>query len=294
MPRGPPAAGFSLMYPPSTSNPATPAVPPVRVGRLVPAVGVAPRAQPDRDQLRQFLREVQLPLAAIQAMLELAEAPTLPLATRMALRAAGNHADHLLDLVGDYVELDRLEAESVTPRPVVVELQPWIDGCLATQRHKTARSGNELRSQHRSFLPSRVEFDAALAARAIDAVLRVAVLRALPGHVDVRIAYTHDRNTPAHSELQIEIATRGGGFDEIESGYVFLPFSVRDGSSRPLLGLGNAQRLCTLLGGYLRVQSDGPAAASYKLSMRARPCPGAVWVDPLGDGEQPQATVWPV
>lgn len=282
------------MHLPPQTDLVGPAAPPLRVGRLVPAVGVAPRSQPDRAQLRQFLREAQLPLAAIQAMLELAESPTLPVATRMALRAAGNHADYLLDLVGDYVELDRLEAESVTPRPTAVELQPWIDGCLATQRHKVGRMGNELRPLHRSFLPSRVEMDTALASRAIDAVLRVAMLRALPGQIDVRIAYAHDRNLPANSVLQIEIATRGGGYDEIECGYVFLPFSVRDAASRPLLGLGNAQRLCTLLGGDLCVDSPGPAAVSYTLSMRARPCSGAVWVDPLADGEHTQSPVWPV
>ena len=94
---------------------------PVRVGRLTPLVGVEPREHPDRAQVRQLLREMQLPLAAVQAMLELAVDAPLPEPTQLALRAAQNHTDYVLDLVADFVELDRLQADAVAPKPEAVD-----------------------------------------------------------------------------------------------------------------------------------------------------------------------------
>ncbi|MBL8754180.1 MAG: HAMP domain-containing histidine kinase [Planctomycetes bacterium] len=253
---------------------------PKRVGRLVPEPGIAPRPHPDRSQLRQFLRELRLPLSAVQTMLELADVPELPSAVLLALRTAANQTDYLLDLVADYAEIDRLEADGVPARPERLELLHWLDTVLAT-RTTGDEAANPVRLQHRSFLPSHVDFDGTLAARAIDAVLRVAVQRALPGPIQLRVAYVHDRARPGAGRLVLEFLTRGGGFNEIERGYLYTAFAVRDAASRPLLGLGIAQRLCTLLGGELRVASPGLSACSYQLSFEAHPSQDAHWVDPL-------------
>jgi signal transduction histidine kinase len=259
---------------------------------LVAAAAVPAPSAPDRVLLRQFLRELRLPLAAIQSLLELAQ-DGAPESVQLAVRAAANHADHLLDFVADYQEHERLGAESGGPRPERVELVRWLDACLATQRHELRGSGVELKLQHRSFLPSHADLDGALAARAIDAVLRVATQRALPGPVDVRVAYAFDRRVVTKARLTLAITTRGGGFGDLEQGYVFEPFAVRDAIARPLLGLGVAQRLCQLLGGDVRVASPGPSACTYELSLHAPPCADARWTDPTGGSEQPFGAVFP-
>jgi len=41
-----------------------------RFGRLVPLEGIAVRPHPERAQVRQFLHELQLPLAAQQGLLD--------------------------------------------------------------------------------------------------------------------------------------------------------------------------------------------------------------------------------
>ncbi len=266
--------------------------PPARADHPAPVAAPEPAAHPDRGMLRQFLRELRLPLAAVQTMLELATDGT-PDAVQLAVRAAANHTDYLLDLVADYHELDRLGAEGVTAQPERVEPDRWIDACLAVQRHKSAQTGIELRVQHRSFLPSHVDLDGTLAARAVDAVLRVATQRALPGPVEVRVGYAFDPQAPAHARLLFDVVTRGGGFADLEQGYVFTPFAVRDASARPLLGLGNAHRLCRLLGGELRVSSPGPSVCTYALTFLAPPCGDARWVDPVAGDEQRFGAVRP-
>ncbi len=253
----------------------------VRVGRLVPETGIPLRPYPDRAQLRQFLRELRLPLCAVQTMLELADAPELPGSTQLAIKAAANQTDYVLDLIADYVEIDRLEADAVGVAPERTDLLQWLEACIQSRAYGTEAIGSPLRLQHRSFLPSHVDVDGPLAGRALDAVLRTAAQRAVPGPIQVRVAYAHDRSRPGATRLTLEVVTRGGGFNEIERGYVFTPFAVRDGASRPLLGLGIAQRLCTLLGGELRVTSPGLSSCSYQLSLVAPPSPDAHWIDPM-------------
>ncbi|MCU0862580.1 MAG: hypothetical protein MUC36_02200 [Planctomycetes bacterium] len=265
----------------SSDRPAPGGRPAARIGRLVPVTGITPRPHPDRGQLMQFLDELRLPLAAVQTMLEVAEMPDLPESVQLALCAAASHNDSLLELVADYAELGRLEADLVTPVAQRVALPAWLEGQLQAQQPTATWLGLELRLQHRSFLPSQVEFDAPLLARALDAVLHVAMHRALPGPLDVRVSYLHGRGLPGPSRLRIDIGTRGGGYTEVEQGYACAPFAVRDGACRPLLGLTIAQRLCTLLQGELRVESPGLSACNYRLEVAALPTIDARWVDPL-------------
>lgn len=241
----------------------------------------------------QFLDEVRLPLAAVQTMLELADLPELPESVQLALSAAVSHNANLLDLVADYAELNRLEADQVKPAPKQVPLTAWLEGRVLAHQSMAAWLGLELRLQHRSFLPSHVEFDPQLAARALDAVLHVAMHRALPGPLDVRISYRHGRALAGPSRLCVDIGTRGGGYTEVERGYVCAPFAVRDGASRPLLGLSIAQRLCMLLDGELRVDSPGLSACNYGIEIAATPTPDARWVDPLAPHRRSLGPVTP-
>ena len=256
--------------------------PPVRVGRLLPLDGVALRPHPDGVLLRQFLHELDLQLAATETMHELADVPNLPASVQMAMRAAASHVTHLAHLVADFAQYGRLEADTVRPRPLRTALSPWLDAQISAMRPAAERLGIVLEVVHRSFLPSHVELDTEMAADALAAVLRVALHRAHPGVMHVRTSYQHGQAAPVQSRLVLDITSRGGGFAEVDQGYVFTPFAVRDGASRPLLGLAIAQRLCQLLGGELRVESPGLSACTYEVVIAAAPSADAAWTDPMG------------
>ena len=264
-----------------------------RVGRLVPLSGIPTSQHPDRGQLQQFLRELRLPLAASRSLLDLVEFDALPPAAQMAMHAVVDHYEYLLDLVGDFAEFGQLEADLVPSAPARTALGAWIDGCQRNARQLATTAGHELRVVHRSFLPTHVQVDAGLLQRAVLAVLRVALVRALGGTCEVRIAYLHGRAHAGPGRLQIEIVTAGGGFDELEQGYVFAPFVVRDGAARPRLGLSIAHRLCQLLGGELRLDSPGRSACCYRLEVPAAATADAQWFDPLGGAARMLGPVCP-
>lgn len=260
------------------------APPAARVGRLTPLHGVALRSHPDRAQLRQFLKELRVPLAAGQAMLDLVEESDVPESVRLAIHAVRNQNEFLEQLVLDYFEYGRLEQDAVRPSPVDVPLHGWLVEVLDREIALAEELSLDVVVTYRSFLPDRAVFDPDLVRRAVRAVLQVALQRALPGRLDVQVRYDEARGADRPAQLVLEVATHGGGFSEIELGYVFVPFHVRDAASRPLLGLTLAHRMTELLGGELRVESPGRSVCSYRLALHAESSEGAVWIDPTGDG----------
>lgn len=252
-----------------------------RIGRLVPLAGVTLRSNPDRGQVRQFLRELRLPLAAQQGLLDLLDEAALPASLQMALQAVVEHNRYLLELVGEYAELGELEVDGVRPVAARVPFASWLGAHLAAWRAAAERVGHELQVVHRSFLPSHVQVDARVLQRAVEATLQVAFARALGGRVELRLAYLHGRARTGPGLLRLEIVTAGGGFSELEQGYVFAPFQVRDAAERPRLGLAIAQRLCQLLGGVLTVDGQGRASGCYRLELPMAAAADAQWFDPV-------------
>lgn len=254
------------------------------VGRLLPAEGITVRPHPDRDTLLQFLQEAQLPLAAIDSFVELIEHQALPPAVHEALQAIAANARELGELVGDYREFAWLEADRVRANPVATAPVRWLEGVVAGSVAGAARLGCALQVVHRSFLPEAALFDGDLAELAVATVLRTAMRRALPGPVELQVAYDCAPKDDGAGRLRLAVKTRGGGFAEIEQGYAFAPFVALDRNRRPLLGLSVARRLCQLLGGALDISSTGASLCCYTMTLLAPAAPGAAWVDPLAAG----------
>lgn len=252
-----------------------------RVGRLVPLPGVARRSHPDRGQVTRFLRELRLPLAAAQSLLELVDEASLPAGAQLAVRAIGEHHEYLLQLLADYAELGQLEQDALVVVPQRVAFASWLEAGQREWRLAAERAGQPLRVDCRSFLASHVQFDGELLRRCVLRVLQVVLARALRDEIVVRLAYLHGSAAAGPGRLVIEIQAHGGGFAELEQGYVFTPFFVRDGADRPLLGLTLAERQAQLLGGHLQVAGGGRAAATCRLEVPAPATADAQWFDPL-------------
>lgn len=252
-----------------------------RVGRLVPLPGVARRADPERGQVTRFLRELRLPLAASQSLLELIDDACLPAGAQLAMRAIQEHHDYLLQLLADYAELGQLEQDAVVVAPQRVDFASWLDASRREWLLAAERAGQPLRVDCRSFLPSHVLVDGELLRRCVLRVLKVVLARALRDEIVVRVAYLHGRAVVGPGRLVIELQAHGGGFAELEQGYVFTPFFVRDGADRPLLGLTLAERQAELLGGQLQVAGGGRAVATCRIAVPAPATADAQWFDPL-------------
>lgn len=252
-----------------------------RVGRLVPLPGVARRSHPDREQVTRFLRELRLPLAASQSLLELVDESSLPAGAQLAMRAVAEHHDYLLQLLSDYAELGQLEQDAVVLAPQRVDFASWLDASQRAWHLEAERAGQPLRVDCRSFLPSHVQVDGELLRRCVGRVLKVMLARALRDEVVVRLSYLHGRAVAGPGRLVLEIQAHGGGFAELEQGYVFTPFFVRDGADRPLLGLTLAERQAELLGGQLQVGGGGRVAARCRIDVPAPSTADAQWFDPV-------------
>lgn len=246
----------------------------------MPLPGVVLRTDPERATVQHFLQAIAVPVAAMQTLLEVATETKDAASSAMALGAMASHRDYLAELAADFTLLGELEQDRV--QVVVAEHDVTAFGADLAERlgALAQRHGSELRAEPRSFLPSAVSCDRSLALRALDAVLRVAATRCHPGRIDLGLSFQDGRG--AHGpRLCFDLVTNGGGFGDVELGYVFRPFTVQDAAGRPQLGLSIAQRLCELLGGELRVLSPGPATCHYRFAFAAPAAAGARWRDPL-------------
>lgn len=244
--------------------------------------GVSLRSEPDRKLQRRFLAELRQHLVADEVLLSLLSGGSAD-GHRLALEVVRDQHRHLRDLIADFDLYSRLEADLVPVDAGPVSLMPWLEQQFAVITARAERLGASADVAVRSFVPDRVTFDVDLAARALAGVFDVAVQRAVAGPVQVQVAYQANAERLT-GELTVDIATRGGGFADIELGYVFQPLVVQDGASRALLGLSIGHRLCGLLGGELSVDSPGRSVCSYRMTLAAPTERGAVWLDPVDGG----------
>lgn len=247
----------------------------------MPLEGIALRTHPDRAVIAELLQDLRLPLVAAEQLLDLVGGHELPAAVQEALLGIAENTRHAAQLVADYQDISSLESGAVVVQPRAVAPAAWIARLLAPLFAGAVERQLEVDFAHRSLLPDIVEFDDAIAARAFEAVARTALSRAVPGPLRVRVRYMPAANC---GQLEIDVETRGGGFQELDQGYIFVPFCTRDQRRRPVLGLTVARRLCGLLGGELCVESPGPEACSYRLRLAAPMTRGALWIDPAAPG----------
>ena len=224
---------------------------------------------------------MRAPLASIAELVEVAGEHSVAEGVRQSLCRAAEQSRFLLELVTDYQACSQLEADAVVVVPTLVPTVTWIDSQLQGLGQHAEAMGWELVIEHRSFLPDIVEFDWRLAAQALEAVARTALHRAHSGPLTLVIAY--DWRVDEGGHLEFEVHAHGGGFAEIDQGYAFVPFGTQDAMQRPVLGLSVAQRLLSILGGSLTIESPRLAACTYRVRLPAPLAAGAMWVDPRSE-----------
>jgi hypothetical protein len=267
-----------------------PAIPrlagPPAYGLLAPLSAIADPGVGVGGLTAHLLPELRLPLTAAQAiveglMVEGGGVADLPAAAQLSLAALREQHDYVLGLIGEVESFTSLARDAIQPEAVCVDVRRWIDGWHAAGDAVPAGSEAGTKLRFRSLLPSEVVFDGELAARAIHHALRVALRRGLPGSIELSVGFEPPRLPTSGARLVVEIRTRGGGFAEVEQGFVFRPFAVRDVLARPLLGLSLAHRFCDLLDGGLFVESPGSSSCTYRLSFGVSVPAPAVWYDPM-------------
>ena len=201
--------------------------------------------------LANMSHEIRTPLHAVLGSLELLVDTPLQAGQAELLRVARVAAQSLTEIIGDLLDLSKLQADGFETERVDTELRSIVDDACAIATPAATQKG--LRLQHRiaGSVPRRIVSDPLRIRQVLVNFIGNAVKFTREGGVFVA-ADRHVRD--GQDWLRLEVSDTGTGFDPARAAALFEPFVQEDVSTTRRyggtgLGLAISKRIVEMLGG---------------------------------------------
>jgi len=213
--------------------------------------------------LAHMSHELRTPLNGIIGMVELlreiAEASGETELEQDLTKIRGAAA-HLTTVIGDVLDLSKIEAEKIALERLDVSLDLLLQQVMTTARPLTARQGNEL-ALDVTDLPDTITTDPVRLRQVLLNLLSNAAKFTSDGTVGLRVKR-------AGESVSFEVWDTGIGIASDNLDLVFQPFVQEDGTTTRRhggtgLGLAISRQLVALLGGDLRIKSEVGEGTSF-------------------------------
>jgi two-component system OmpR family sensor kinase len=218
----------------------------------------------ERNFLMTVTHELRTPLTAIRGHVEaLREGVVADEETRLAsLSVIAAEADRLERLVGDVLDLAKLDAHRFTVLQEEVDMERLVDRAYTTFTEEARRRGIEYRCELEA-KPTIVS-DGDRVLQIISNLLSNA-FRWTPdgGSVGLELSATD-------GSVYVGVADSGPGIPPSERERIFRPFWSRGGGGTGL-GLAIAHELATALGGRISLESSAERGSRFELMLPVRP-----------------------
>ncbi len=248
-------------------------LPPARkrdeIGRLTRSFEQMTRRLAEAEEMeRNFLmsvsHELRTPLTAIRGHADaLSEGLAAdPEARRASLDAIRAESERLSRLVGDLLDLAKLDAHRFALAEDEVELRRLVERAFNARTEEARRRG--------------IEYERVLTA---DPVLHTdgdRVLQIVTNLIDNAFAWTPDGGrialglSAANGTVSVSVSDSGPGVPEGDQERIFRPFFTGDGASGTGLGLAIARELAHALGGDLELASRPGHGSRFELRLPVR------------------------
>jgi PAS domain S-box-containing protein len=233
--------------------------------------------------LANVSHEIRTPMTAILGFSELLAVPDLPHREQCELLdGIRRNGKALLQLIGDILDLSRLEAAKLTLAKTDCLVRQIVDDTLSTVRIRAQKKRLSLEVDYRQPLPERIYTDPVRLRQVLGNLLGNAVKFTERGGVRMAVRCLGD--TGDGRRLQFAVSDSGVGIPAEKMGQLFQPFTQLDGSATRRhggtgLGLAISQRLAELLGGRLEVASQWGQGSTFTLTIDAG-APSAAMAEP--------------
>lgn len=248
--------------------------------------------------LASMSHELRTPLNAIlgftQVMRRDAE---LSAAHQQHLNIINRAGEHLLDLIGDVLDMSKIESGRTTLNETDFDLYRLLNGLHEMLQLKAAAAGLQLIFECESDVPQYVRIDGGKLRQVLTNLLGNAIKFTPSGSVTLRVSSvmgyssweTHPdprSNDREQMTLAFEVEDTGAGIALEEMNRLFEPFrqteTGRNSGQGTGLGLAISQSFVRLMGGDIRVTSAPGKGTKFAFALEALPVPAASVPAPPG------------
>lgn len=227
--------------------------------------------QAKSDFLARMSHEFRTPLNGILGYAQLMRNEPLPAAASSRLDAIERCSEHLLKLVGDLLDLARIEANRVELDTGCVLLEGFVDQVADVARVRAEEKGLRFESETHGDLSQLAEVDRRKLQQVLLNLLDNAVKFTVDGRVSLRSAVTSARS--GWLQLRFDVEDTGPGIPADDVGRLFDPFFRVDGQESAAagagLGLSISQKLIELMGGSLSVDTQPGRGSVFTVQLEA-------------------------
>jgi len=242
---------------------------------LAQARELAIRAEAANRAKSEFLanmsHEIRTPMTVILGFSDLLASPNLPYQEqREFLAGIQRNGRALMELIGDILDLSRIEADRLTLDRVDCPLRQIIDDLLSVVQVRADKKGLALEVDYTFPLPETIHTDPVRLHQVLVNLVGNAVKFTERGSVRVTVRCTRETDHPAR--IQFAISDTGIGIPADKIGELFEPFTQVDGSATRCyggtgLGLAISRRLAKALGGDVEVTSQLGEGSTFTLTI---------------------------
>ena len=203
--------------------------------------------------LANMSHEIRTPMTAILGFTDLLVSPDLAHDEQAEfLEGIRRNGKALLELIGDILDLSRMEADKLTLEKIDCPLQPIIDDVMSITRVQAREKGLELKIDRESPLPESIHTDPGRLRQILVNLIGNAVKFTEQGEIRVAVRCLHEAHKAARIEFVVSDTGIGIAAEKMEE--LFQPFTQADASASRRyggtgLGLAVSQRLAKALGG---------------------------------------------
>jgi signal transduction histidine kinase len=214
--------------------------------------------------------ELRTPMIGVTGMLEVLAQSELSPSQRQMVATADSSAHSLLQIIGDILDLSKIEAAKLELAPATIDLRTVIGGCVETFVHTASAKGLLLTANVDEHLAPAHVTDPLRLRQILSNFLSNAVKFTEVGGIEVDVRVMEDGE--ARQAIEIAVSDTGIGIDEEQKARLFAEFSQAESStSRRFggtgLGLIISKRLAVLMGGDVAMASTPGQGTTMTLTL---------------------------